>query len=162
MGKLTVGSNPTLSAQIRDLTGSDAERDRRRASRASDGWMELALGEARAALEHDDVPVGAVVVHLPSGEIVASVSAQTDRAALRRFSISNECSCFESLGQPGEDIVNFRAARREWDSNPRWVAPHTLSKRADSAALASLPGGAMLVARSQHVSGDPAALERFR
>ena len=29
--------------------------------------------------------------------------------------------------------------RREWDSNPRWVAPHTLSKRADSAALASLP-----------------------
>ena len=30
-------------------------------------------------------------------------------------------------------------ARRGWDSNPRWVAPHTLSKRADSAALASLP-----------------------
>ena len=30
--------------------------------------------------------------------------------------------------------------RREWDSNPRWVAPHTLSKRADSAALASLLG----------------------
>ena len=30
------------------------------------------------------------------------------------------------------------ARRREWDSNPRWVAPHTLSKRADSAALASL------------------------
>ncbi len=31
------------------------------------------------------------------------------------------------------------AERREWDSNPRRVAPHTLSKRADSAALASLP-----------------------
>ena len=30
--------------------------------------------------------------------------------------------------------------RREWDSNPRWVAPHTLSKRADSAALAPLLG----------------------
>ncbi len=29
--------------------------------------------------------------------------------------------------------------RREWDSNPRKVALHTLSKRADSAALASLP-----------------------
>ena len=29
--------------------------------------------------------------------------------------------------------------RREWDSNPRWVAPHTLSRRADSSALASLP-----------------------
>jgi tRNA(adenine34) deaminase len=26
-------------------------------------WMRLALGEARRALEHDDVPVGAVVVH---------------------------------------------------------------------------------------------------
>jgi hypothetical protein len=33
-------------------------------------------------------------------------------------------------------------ARRGWDSNPRWVAPHTLSKRADSAALAPLPGAA--------------------
>jgi hypothetical protein len=30
------------------------------------------------------------------------------------------------------------STRREWDSNPRWVAPHTLSKRADSAALAPL------------------------
>ena len=30
--------------------------------------------------------------------------------------------------------------RRGWDSNPRRVAPHTLSKRADSAALAPLPG----------------------
>ena len=66
--------------------------------------------------------------------------------------------------------------RREWDSNPRRVAPHTLSKRADSAALASLrgsvrdlPGGAIVgdrpgsqVARSQHAPGDPAAPERFR
>jgi tRNA(adenine34) deaminase len=33
--------------------------------------MEAALAEARAAVEHDDVPVGAVVVHLPTGEIVA-------------------------------------------------------------------------------------------
>ena len=31
--------------------------------------------------------------------------------------------------------------RRERDSNPRKVALHTLSKRADSAALAPLPGG---------------------
>ncbi len=36
-----------------------------------DGWMEDALREARAALAHDDVPVGALVVHLPTGEIVA-------------------------------------------------------------------------------------------
>ena len=34
--------------------------------------------------------------------------------------------------------------RREWDSNPRWVAPHTLSKRADSAALAPLQEPRML------------------
>jgi hypothetical protein len=61
-----------------------------------------------------------------------------------------------------DDLVQLSKWRREWDSNPRRVAPHTLSKRADSAALASLPGEAMLVARSQHVSGDPAALERFR
>jgi len=33
--------------------------------------MGVALDEARAALEHDDVPVGAVVARLDSGEIVA-------------------------------------------------------------------------------------------
>jgi tRNA(adenine34) deaminase len=33
--------------------------------------MRAALDEARAALAHDDVPVGAVVVHLHSGAIVA-------------------------------------------------------------------------------------------
>jgi tRNA(adenine34) deaminase len=30
--------------------------------RADEGWMQVALGEARAALGHGDVPVGAVVV----------------------------------------------------------------------------------------------------
>ncbi len=34
-------------------------------------WMGEALREATLALEHDDVPVGAVVVHIPTGEIVA-------------------------------------------------------------------------------------------
>jgi hypothetical protein len=63
--------------------------------------------------------------------------------------------------------------RREWDSNPRKVAPHTLSRRADSSALASLQGllpkremlpavRATKAARSQHVPGDPAAPKRFR
>lgn len=33
--------------------------------------MGLALDEARAALEHDDVPVGAVVARLDSGEVLA-------------------------------------------------------------------------------------------
>jgi tRNA(adenine34) deaminase len=35
-----------------------------------DGWMGAALAEARVALDHDDVPVGAVVVHAPTGTIV--------------------------------------------------------------------------------------------
>jgi tRNA(adenine34) deaminase len=36
-----------------------------------DAWMAAALAEARRAIEHDDVPVGAVVVHRPTGEVVA-------------------------------------------------------------------------------------------
>ena len=36
-----------------------------------EAWMAAALGEARRAIEHDDVPVGAVVVHRPTGEVVA-------------------------------------------------------------------------------------------
>jgi tRNA(adenine34) deaminase len=34
-------------------------------------WMAVALDEARAALAHDDVPIGALVVHLPTGRVVA-------------------------------------------------------------------------------------------
>jgi tRNA(adenine34) deaminase len=33
-------------------------------------FMDLALGEARRALEHDDVPIGAVVVH--DGEVIGA------------------------------------------------------------------------------------------
>ena len=36
-----------------------------------DSLMDLALAEARAALEHDDVPIGAVVVRLDTGVVVA-------------------------------------------------------------------------------------------
>jgi tRNA(adenine34) deaminase len=36
-----------------------------------DALMGIALAEARAAIEHQDVPVGAVIVKLDSGEIVA-------------------------------------------------------------------------------------------
>lgn len=35
-----------------------------------DEWMQLALTEAHAAVEHDDVPVGAIVVH--NGVIIAA------------------------------------------------------------------------------------------
>jgi tRNA(adenine34) deaminase len=46
----------------------------------ADTWMELALAEARAALAHDDVPVGAVVVHVKTGEIVARAHNERERA----------------------------------------------------------------------------------
>ena len=36
----------------------------------ADAWMQAALDEARAALAHDDVPVGAIIVHLPTGDVV--------------------------------------------------------------------------------------------
>ena len=47
------------------------------AGASTDIWMAAALAEARAALEHGDVPVGAVVVHRPTGEIVARAPALT-------------------------------------------------------------------------------------
>ena len=37
------------------------------------------------------------------------------------------------------------SARRVWDLNPRRLSPHTLSKRAHSAALATLPNPAQRV-----------------
>jgi tRNA(adenine34) deaminase len=42
-------------------------------------WMQHALHEARSALEHDDVPVGAVVVQLSTGEIVARAHNTRER-----------------------------------------------------------------------------------
>jgi tRNA(adenine34) deaminase len=46
-----------------------------------DGWMSLALEEARAAPEHDDVPVGAAVVRLSDGEVLARRHNERERAA---------------------------------------------------------------------------------
>lgn len=40
-------------------------------------WMGAALQEARAALEHDDVPIGAVVVH--AGEIIGRGHNERER-----------------------------------------------------------------------------------
>jgi tRNA(adenine34) deaminase len=37
-----------------------------------DELMTIAIDEARAALEHDDVPIGAVVAHLDTGAVIAS------------------------------------------------------------------------------------------
>lgn len=37
-----------------------------------DSAMTLALAEARAALQHSDVPIGAVIVHRETGEVIAT------------------------------------------------------------------------------------------
>ena len=42
-------------------------------------WMADALHEAALALEHDDVPVGAIVVQLSTGEIVARAHNTRER-----------------------------------------------------------------------------------
>ena len=44
-----------------------------------EAWMELALAEARAAIEHGDVPVGAVVVHRPTATVVARAHNERER-----------------------------------------------------------------------------------
>jgi tRNA(adenine34) deaminase len=46
-----------------------------------DAWMKLALDEARAAVDHDDVPVGAVVVRLDDGDVVARRHNERERRA---------------------------------------------------------------------------------
>jgi tRNA(adenine34) deaminase len=43
-------------------------------------WMEHALSEARAAIGHDDVPVGAIVVHRLTGTIVARAHNERERS----------------------------------------------------------------------------------
>lgn len=48
--------------------------------RRLDALMAVALDEARAAMEHDDVPIGAVVAHIDTGEIVARRHNERERA----------------------------------------------------------------------------------
>ena len=45
------------------------------------GLMGVALDEARAALTHGDVPIGAVVVALDTGEVVAARHNERERSA---------------------------------------------------------------------------------
>jgi tRNA(adenine34) deaminase len=64
VGQLTVGSNPTPSAETaRTLPGVDRVQ--------LDELMGVALDEARTAAEHGDVPIGAVVARADTGEVVA-------------------------------------------------------------------------------------------
>jgi tRNA(adenine34) deaminase len=44
-------------------------------------WMEIALDEARAATAHGDVPIGAVVLDLRTGEVVARRHNEREVAA---------------------------------------------------------------------------------
>jgi tRNA(adenine34) deaminase len=45
----------------------------------ADALMTMALDEARAALEHDDVPVGAVIARLDTGEVLARRHNERER-----------------------------------------------------------------------------------
>jgi tRNA(adenine34) deaminase len=74
VGQLTVGSNPTPSAETaRTLPGVDRVQ--------LDELMGVALDEARAAAEHADVPVGAVVARVDTGEVVARRHNQREQDA---------------------------------------------------------------------------------
>ena len=66
------------------------------------------------------------------------------------------------LGPGDRWVTGGPVWRRVWDSNPRWVSPHTLSKRADSAALAPLRVRHLLRPHPQEVTGRSAALLRLR
>ena len=91
-------------------------------------WMDLALAEARQALDHDDVPVGAVVVR--GGELIASrhnereltgdPTAHAEVLALRDAAAAvgswhlTDCTLYVTL-EPcvmcGGALVNARAQR---------------------------------------------------
>ena len=74
MGQLTVGSNPTPSAETaRTLPVVDREQ--------LDQLMGVALDEARAAAGHGDVPIGAIVARIDTGEIVARRHNQREQDA---------------------------------------------------------------------------------
>ena len=45
----------------------------------ADALMARALDEARAALDHDDVPIGAVIAHLETGAVVAARHNERER-----------------------------------------------------------------------------------
>ena len=69
-----MGSNPTSSAVVVDAescgSGGPGGTGGRDGNNRIVEYMRLALVEARAALDHDDVPVGAVVVR--AGEVIAA------------------------------------------------------------------------------------------
>ncbi len=73
MGQLTVGSNPTPSAEAPggpERAPGDAPSRRLTCGAVDDlDAMGLAIAEARLALDHGDVPVGAIA--LRDGEVVA-------------------------------------------------------------------------------------------
>jgi tRNA(adenine34) deaminase len=72
VGKLTVGSNPTPSARRLHRYGHGVAATTPPIGReALDHFMDIALDEARLAATHDDVPIGAVVVSIATGEVVA-------------------------------------------------------------------------------------------
>src|SRR5256714_3494540 len=74
VGQPTGGSNPSPSAgTARTRPGVDRVQ--------LDELMGVALDEARAAAEHADVPIGAVVARVDTGEVVAGRHNQREQDA---------------------------------------------------------------------------------
>ena len=81
-----------------------------------------------------------------AGELALVVTAaitspsRTTTAPMGTSSWAVASTAWSSASRIASSSVSVPSQRRGWDSNPRKVALHTLSKRADSAALAPLPG----------------------
>ena len=135
---ITHGSSVTYSVQSSSrqwptTCGRVAQRQHLGVRRGVAGELALVVtaGDHHAVAHHDRTDRHVVVVGRGR--------------SLRRARAASTASSGRSTG--GE-----RHERRGWDSNPRKVALHTLSKRADSAALAPLPG------RSDRVAAAGAGL----
>ena len=63
-------------------------------------YMQMALEEAKAALAHEDVPVGAVVVHQPTGEVIAvgHNTREVEKSALGHAEINVIRQACQKLG----------------------------------------------------------------
>ena len=120
-----------------------------------DAFMHLALDEARLALAHDDVPVGAIVVHAPTEKIVgrghnrrevdtdptahAEVLALRDAAKSIGYWRLNDCTLYATL-EPcpmcAGALVNARIARLVYGcADPKAGAARTLFSLCDDPRL---------------------------
>ena len=80
----------------------------------NDGWMSLALAEARAAIDHDDVPVGAVVVR--DDELIAA--RHNERELTGDPTAHAEVLALRDARSSCRDVATGRVQRSTSPSNP--------------------------------------------